>query len=101
MNYLLPNRIFTISGDVQCKKCKKVSRLRVDEPGPPQPKCRFCDQENSAKSAISVKKKKMMNWLFLLQGQTLCCLTLKQLKYFCAHTKIHRTGPKDRILYCT
>lgn len=29
VNYLLPNRIFTFSGDVQCKKCKKVSRLSM------------------------------------------------------------------------
>ncbi|XP_010030668.2 uncharacterized protein LOC104420542 [Eucalyptus grandis] len=126
MNYLLSNRIFTITGEVQCKKCEKVFEIEYDLRGkflevgnfiaqnkatmhdraphewmsPVLPKCRFCNQENSAKPVISAKKKKI-NWLFLLLGQTLGCLTLKQLKYFCAHTKIHRTGAKDRILYYT
>jgi hypothetical protein len=27
------------------------------------------------------------------------CCTLDQLKYFCKHTKNHRTGAKDRVLF--
>ncbi|KAH7510958.1 hypothetical protein FEM48_ZijujUnG0061700 [Ziziphus jujuba var. spinosa] len=33
--------------------------------------------------------------------EMLGCCTLEQLKYFCKHTKNHRTGAKDRVLYLT
>ncbi|WOH09609.1 hypothetical protein DCAR_0729067 [Daucus carota subsp. sativus] len=33
--------------------------------------------------------------------QMLGCCTVEQLKYFCKHTKNHRTGAKDRVLYLT
>uniref|UniRef100_A0A6N2KRH3 DUF7086 domain-containing protein n=1 Tax=Salix viminalis TaxID=40686 RepID=A0A6N2KRH3_SALVM len=65
---------------------------------PALPKCQFCEQENSAKPVIANKKRKI-NWLFLLLGQMLGCCTLDQLKYFCKHTKNHRTGAKDRVLF--
>ncbi|KAE8677259.1 hypothetical protein F3Y22_tig00111540pilonHSYRG00102 [Hibiscus syriacus] len=63
------------------------------------PKCKFCDQENSAKPVIALKKK-AINWLFLRLEQMIGCCILHQLKYFCKHTN-HRIGAKDRVLYLT
>ncbi|KAJ0011035.1 hypothetical protein Pint_34610 [Pistacia integerrima] len=123
-NYLVAKNITTISGDVQCKKCEQQYKMEYDlrekflevwkfiadnkssmhdrAPNvwmnPVLPTCKFCGQENSAKPVIPLKKKQM-NWLFLLLGQLLGCCTLDQLKYFCKHTKNHRTGAKDRVLY--
>jgi hypothetical protein len=73
-------------------------RAPSDWMNPVLPRCQFCDQENSVKPVIANKKQKI-NWLFLLLGQMLGCCTLDQLKYFCKHTKNHRTGAKDRVLY--
>ena len=124
LDYLLSRRIETITGLVQCKRCEKQYELGFDlrakfvEIGafisqnksfmhdrapsdwmnPVLPRCQFCDQENSVKPVIANKKHKI-NWLFLLLGQMLGCCTLDQLKYFCKHTKNHRTGAKDRVLY--
>jgi len=124
LDYLLSRRIETITGLVQCKRCEKQFELGFDlrakfvEIGafisqnksfmhdrapsdwmnPVLPRCQFCDQENSVKPVIANKKQKI-NWLFLLLGQMLGCCTLDQLKYFCKHTKNHRTGAKDRVLY--
>ncbi|KAL2512223.1 hydroxyproline-rich glycoprotein family protein [Abeliophyllum distichum] len=126
LNYLLSENIFTITGDVQCKRCEQKFSMEYDlqqkfievgsfiaknrrgmhdrAPGvwinPNLPTCRICKQENSVKPIIS-EKKKSINWLFLLLGQMLGCCTLEQLKYFCKHTKNHRTGAKDRVLYLT
>ncbi|XVE93560.1 hypothetical protein REPUB_Repub01dG0205400 [Reevesia pubescens] len=126
VNYLLSKQIFTITGEVQCKRCERQYDIAYDlkdkfaEIGsfiaenksamhdrapnvwmtPVLPKCKFCDQENCVKPVIS-EKKKSINWLFLLLGQMLGCCTLEQLKYFCKHTKNHRTGAKDRVLYLT
>ncbi|KAG2703475.1 hypothetical protein I3843_06G130600 [Carya illinoinensis] len=126
LNYLLSNQIYTISGDVQCKRCHhkyemeynlmekfvevgslimaKKSAMHDRAPSfwtnPVLPTCKSCGKENSA-NPIIIKKKKAINWLFLLLGQMLGCCTLKQLKYFCKHTKNHRTGAKDRVLYLT
>lgn len=126
LNYLLSIPIPTITGDVQCKRCERQYEMGYDLKtkfteiatyiaqnkesmhdrapsvwrNPVLPKCKFCDQENSAKPVIS-DKKKSINWLFLLLGQVLGCCTLEQLKYFCKHTKNHRTGAKDRVLYLT
>ncbi|PPS12530.1 hypothetical protein GOBAR_AA08089 [Gossypium barbadense] len=126
LNYLLSIPIPTITGDVQCKRCERQYEMGYDLKtkfteiatyiaqnkesmhdrapsvwrNPVLPKCKFCDQENSAKPVIS-DKKKSINWLFLLLGQLLGCCTLEQLKYFCKHTKNHRTGAKDRVLYLT
>lgn len=123
---LLSKQIFTISGDVQCKKCEKKYQMEFDlkqkflevwtfiaenkgnmhDRAPPVwinpnlPGCSFCKQENCVKPIIS-DKKKSINWLFLLLGQMLGCCTLEQLKYFCKHTRNHRTGAKDRVLYLT
>ncbi|KAG2685923.1 hypothetical protein I3760_10G149300 [Carya illinoinensis] len=123
---LLSKQIDTVTGSVQCKRCERQYEIgynlekKFDEVGhyiaenkssmhdrapsnwmnPVLPKCKFCGQENSAKPIIS-QKKKAINWLFLLLGQMLGCYTLEQLKYFCKHTKNHRTGAKDRVLYLT
>ncbi|KAI8532958.1 hypothetical protein RHMOL_Rhmol11G0258600 [Rhododendron molle] len=124
--YLVQNQIHSISGDVQCKRCEQTYKMEFDlrekflqvanfivenkgsmhdrAPGvwmnPVLPSCRFCQQENSVKPVME-KKEKNINWLFLLLGQMLGCCTLEQLKYFCKHTKNHRTGAKDRVLYLT
>ncbi|XP_059654897.1 uncharacterized protein LOC132301675 [Cornus florida] len=126
VDYLVSKEIFSIAGEVQCKRCERNYEMefnlrdRFYEVGtfivknkstmhdraptvwmyPVLPTCKFCNQENSAKPVIS-NKKKTINWLFLLLGQMLGCCTLEQLKYFCKHTKNHRTGAKDRVLYLT
>ncbi|KAK9287472.1 hypothetical protein L1049_015893 [Liquidambar formosana] len=126
MEHLLSNGIFTITGDVQCKRCEHQYQIDYDlrekflEVGsfidknkssmhdrapsvwmnPILPTCKLCAQENCVKPIIA-EKKKSINWLFLLLGQMLGCCTLEQLKYFCKHTKNHRTGAKDRVLYLT
>ena len=125
-NYLSQNGIFNITGDVQCKRCQKMFQMSFDlrekfpqiwkfiagnknsmrdrAPTnwmhPRLPKCLHCNQENSVKPIIA-KKKRSINWLFLLLGQMLGCCTLKQLRYSCKHTNNHRTGAKDRVLYLT
>ncbi|XP_071933338.1 uncharacterized protein [Coffea arabica] len=126
LNYLLSKQIFKISGEVQCKRCEKRYEMEYDlrekfievgsfiaenksgmhdrAPGvwmnPVLPACKLCEQDNCVKPIIP-EKKKAINWLFLLLGQMLGCCTLEQLKYFCKHTKNHRTGAKDRVLYLT
>ncbi|XP_010255199.1 PREDICTED: uncharacterized protein LOC104595947 [Nelumbo nucifera] len=126
LHNLLSMGIHTIFGEVKCKKCEhqyemefqleskfievasfiatKKSTMHDRAPRewthPLLPTCRYCEQVNSAKPIID-RKKKMINWLFLLLGQMLGCCSLEQLKYFCKHTKNHRTGAKDRVLYLT
>ncbi|KAL6560787.1 hypothetical protein OROGR_004346 [Orobanche gracilis] len=126
LDHLLSERISSISGDVECKRCERRYKIEFDLhqkfievasfvaaekdamhhraprawANPILPRCRFCNQENSARPLIS-DKKRSINWLFLLLGQMLGCCTLDQLKYFCKHTKNHRTGAKDRVLYLT
>jgi len=125
-NYLLQNRIFNITGDVQCKKCKEKFQMSFDlrekvpeilkfvienrnnmydrAPTiwlkPTLPNCVHCNQQNCVKPVIA-DKKRSINWLFLLLGQMLGCCTRKQLKYFCKHTKNHESGAKNRVLYLT
>ncbi|XP_073146629.1 uncharacterized protein [Henckelia pumila] len=123
---LLSSQIHTIAGNVQCKRCERNYEMGFDlrqksfeifqyiienksqmydrAPSawmsPALPTCKYCGKENSVKPIIS-DKKKTVNWLFLLLGQMLGFCTLGQLKYFCKHTKNHRTGSKDRVLYLT
>ncbi|XP_021775942.1 uncharacterized protein LOC110739775 [Chenopodium quinoa] len=123
MQYLLDNEIETTSDAVQCKKCEKTFDLQYniqekfqqifnfvltqrDEwhnrapsawTDPVLPTCKFCGEVDACKPLIS-EKKRSINWLFLLLGQLLGCCTLEQLKYFCKHTKLHRTGAKDRLI---
>ena len=124
--YMLSNEIVSITGEVQCKRCEikyemeydlkekfrdvarfienNKSNMRDRAPSiwmnPVLPRCKYCEHENSVKPIIA-DKKKGINWLFLLLGQMIGCCTLEQLKYFCKHTKNHRTGAKDRVLYLT
>nr|XP_011464125.1 PREDICTED: wiskott-Aldrich syndrome protein family member 2 [Fragaria vesca subsp. vesca] len=126
LSYLEDHNILTISGEVQCKRCEtryeieynlkdkfmevatyiahNRSMMHDRAPDvwkdPVLPTCKNCDQENCAKPVVADKKKEI-NWLFLFLGQMLGCCTLEQLKYFCKHTKNHRTGAKDRVLYLT
>ncbi|KAK1428642.1 hypothetical protein QVD17_17481 [Tagetes erecta] len=125
LKYLTENRIKTIAGEMECKRCQKTYEIEFDFErkykeiseyvelhmydfrdrapanwmSPTLPKCRFCSQENSMKPVM--RKKKSINWLFLFLGQMLGCCTLEQLKYFCKHTGNHRTGAKDRVLFLT
>ncbi|OIV98449.1 hypothetical protein TanjilG_16776 [Lupinus angustifolius] len=127
INYLMRNQIHTISGDVYCKRCDQKFKMEYNLMekfrevwkfiaenknamhdraadkwmNPMLPTCMHCGQENSVRPITQDVKKKSMNWLFLLLGQMLGCCTLGQLKYFCKHTKNHRTGAKDRVLYLT
>ncbi|XP_047964800.1 uncharacterized protein LOC125209240 [Salvia hispanica] len=126
LNYLRAQGITAIFGDVECRKCEKKFSMVFDLEerfaeistfvaenqalmrhrapnewkNPELPRCDFCNQEGSVKPVISPKKRSI-NWLFLLLGKMLGCCTLEQLKYFCKHTKNHRTGAKDRVLFLT
>ncbi|CAK8568235.1 unnamed protein product [Lathyrus sativus] len=127
LHYLRHNGIVNIIGDVQCKRCDTIFEMSFDvtkkfpklwtyilenrqfmnDRAPPNvwmnptlPDCVHCNQENCVKPII-VKKKKNINWLFLLLGQLLGCCNLAQLKYCCKHTNNHRTDTKDIVLYLT
>ncbi|CAJ2642756.1 hypothetical protein L195_g011329 [Trifolium pratense] len=122
-NYLLQNQIFNIIGEVECKRCQQTLQISFDirekfpeirhfivenmhdmnDRGtiwmhPTLPRCEHCNQETKP---VIAEKKRRINWLFLFLGQMLGCCTLAQLRYFCKHTKNHRTGAKDRVLYLT
>ncbi|GMJ03062.1 hypothetical protein HRI_003975400 [Hibiscus trionum] len=123
LDYLLSHNITTISGQVHCKKCDKIYTIEYDL----QQKFReisdfirenkFCLHDRAPREWMSptlpicescgssvkpvVRKKKSINWLFLLLGKMLGCCKLSELKYFCKHTKNHKTGAKDRVLYLT
>ncbi|KAK6779687.1 hypothetical protein RDI58_021871 [Solanum bulbocastanum] len=125
LDYLVSKEITNISGDVQCKKCQQQYKIQYDlqekfneiakfifknkknmhDRAPPiwmdpkLPNCKYCNQRNCVKPIIS--KNISINWLFLLLGQTIGCCKIDQLKYFCKHTKIHRTAAKDRLVYLT
>ncbi|KAL4555667.1 hypothetical protein LXL04_038294 [Taraxacum kok-saghyz] len=126
LKHLTDGGINTISGVVQCKRCGQtfeieydlktkfyaISRFVTDNKymlrdrapvvwmNPALPKCKLCGEDNVLKPVMAVNKKEI-NWLFLLLGEMLGCCTLEQLKYFCKHTKNHRTGAKDRVLFLT
>ncbi|KAG8376469.1 hypothetical protein BUALT_Bualt09G0066800 [Buddleja alternifolia] len=125
LQYLQAKSINTITGRVQCKKCDRKFSIEYDlhdkfaevaifiaknddemhhrAPeawmNPSLPNCKFCDQSNCAKPIMS--KKRSINWLFLFLGQMIGVCKLSELKYFCKHTKNHRTGAKNRVLYLT
>ncbi|KEH24005.1 hypothetical protein MtrunA17_Chr7g0263211 [Medicago truncatula] len=118
-------KLQTISGTLECKFCKfqqdiqfdlvenfrKVTRFieeRRNEmcdraPGewmnPVIPNCETCGKEKAMHPLMT--KKRNINWLFLLLGQMIGCCKLDQLKYFCKHADIHRTGAKNRLIYST
>ncbi|QCD77111.1 uncharacterized protein LOC114188602 [Vigna unguiculata] len=125
LDYLLENGIHAIKGKVECKRCKNKFEMVLDLKynlrqllkfidkelekmhkrahevwmRPDLPKCEHCGQENSVQPSFENTKKKNINWLFLLLGQTLGCCTLAQIKYFLKHNNLHRTGSKEHVLY--
>ncbi|KAH1252136.1 hypothetical protein GmHk_04G009195 [Glycine max] len=124
--YLLENNVLVITGRVQCRRCEQEFEMTLDLEekvnelrkfiqkesrsmhdrapaawvNPVTPKCVHCGRENCIKPILVYTKKRSINWLFLLLGQMLGFCTLNQLRYFCKHTNNHRTGAKDRLLYC-
>ncbi|RHN48383.1 hypothetical protein MtrunA17_Chr7g0263201 [Medicago truncatula] len=118
-------KLNTISGTLECKVCKfqqdiqfdlvenfeKVTRFieerrnemcdraPVEWMNPVIPNCKSCGQEKAMHPLMT--KKRNINWLFLLLGQMIGCCNLDQLKYFCKHADIHRTGAKNRLIYST
>ncbi|GMI80059.1 hypothetical protein HRI_001675200 [Hibiscus trionum] len=124
LDYLLSHNITTISGEVQCKRCDKVYTIKYDllqkfrevsdfikehkfalhDRAPPvwmNPNLPGCESCGSCVRPVVVEDKSSINWLFLLLGQMLGCCKLSELQYFCEHTKNHKTGAKDRVLYLT
>lgn len=127
LDYLLSNGIVTITGDVKCNRCEEKYIMKYDleekfnELGifiasnwdilhdrapscwqePSLLDCKICRQKNCVRPVIPENDDKNINWLFLLLGQFLGCLKHEQLKYFCACTRNHRTGAKNRLLYLT
>ncbi|KAL2250557.1 UNVERIFIED_CONTAM: hypothetical protein Sindi_2178000 [Sesamum indicum] len=125
LQYLIGKGLKTIRGKVQCRRCerqydleydlqnkfaevatfimKNIDEMRQRAPeawmDPSLPNCNYCEQHNCVKPILT--KKKSINWLFLLLGQMVGCCKLSDLKYFCKHTRNHRTGAKDRVLYLT
>ncbi|EXB80821.1 hypothetical protein L484_020075 [Morus notabilis] len=126
LDYLLSRKIVTITGEVQCKQCDRRFEIGYNLPeefqklwkfiadkkagmsdrapeewkNPEFPDCKYCEQKGCVKPVVAEKKREI-NWLFLLLGRFLGCLTLEQLKYFCKHSRNHRTGAKNRVLYLT
>ncbi|XP_010500476.1 PREDICTED: uncharacterized protein LOC104777846 [Camelina sativa] len=126
LEYLESKEITTITGEVQCRHCEQVYEMSYDLrekfaavekifvmmkrimrerapqmwTNPEQKRCELCGREKAVKPVIA-ERKSQINWLFLLMGQTLGYCTLEQLKNFCKHSKSHRTGAKDRVLYLT
>jgi len=118
-------KLKTISGTLECKDCKfqqdiqfdlvenfeKVTRFiegRRNEMcdrapdewmNPVIPNCESCGKEKAMHPMMT--KKRNINWLFLLLGQMIGCCKLDQLKYFCKHADIHRTGAKNRLVFST
>lgn len=125
LQHLLSKGIESVAGSVQCKRCDRQFEMEYDlrskfrevaafivkhreemrHRAPAAwmsstlPDCRFCEQRSCVKPVAT--KKKNINWLFLFLGQMLGCCKLSELKYFCKHTRKHRTGAKDRVLYLT
>lgn len=123
---LASKQITAITGEVQCKHCEKVYQVSYNlrekfsevenvfrmgkwvmrERAPPiwnnpEPaRCELCGRDKAVKPVIA-ERKSQINWLFLLLGQTLGFCTLEQLKNFCKHSRSHRTGAKNRVLYLT
>ncbi|KAJ7537725.1 hypothetical protein O6H91_11G023200 [Diphasiastrum complanatum] len=126
LDWLANYGISKIQGEVICKRCDGSHMVEVDVQvlflqvnayfmthrdtlhdrapkcwtAPSLLDCSLCHQNDCVKPIIH-SKKRHINWLFLLLTQTLGLCTLDQLKYFCKHTRRHRTGAKDRVLYLT
>ncbi|KAL8540265.1 hypothetical protein ACS0TY_001743 [Phlomoides rotata] len=126
LTHLYSQNIFIISGDARCKKCEQAYKIEynleekyrevfnfiaenIENMNDRAPRiwmspallnCGHYNERNSLKPVIS-EKKKSINWLFLFLGQMLGCCTLDQLRYYCKHSNIHRTGAKDRLVFYT
>ncbi|GMN61093.1 hypothetical protein TIFTF001_030177 [Ficus carica] len=126
LKYLMSMDIVTITGKVQCRRCEREFEVGYNLPeefrklwtfikdtkeamkdrapkeweSPEFLDCKFCKEKGCVKPIVA-NKKRAINWLFLLLGKFLGCLTLEQLKYFCKHSRNHRTGAKNRVLYLT
>ncbi|KAL8482826.1 hypothetical protein ACS0TY_025747 [Phlomoides rotata] len=124
LEYILSLGIFSITGEVCCKRCGGTYRMEFDlvekfrevaafiddnleemncrAPrswmSPALLNCQICNHMNSVRPVIP-QKKQGINWLFMFLGQTVGCCTLRHLKYFLKHNKIHRTGAKDRLVF--
>lgn len=124
LNHLRSQGITMIGGDVECKGCQVNYRveynleekfkeikdfvlanmLAMHDRAPAvwlNPTLDNCETCGNSLRPVIIGKKREINWLFLLLGQTLGCCKLSELKYFCKHTKNHKTGAKDRVLYLT
>ncbi|CAN1805720.1 hypothetical protein LINPERHAP1_LOCUS24372 [Linum perenne] len=125
MEYLIAHGLTTIKGEVECKRCNKKYEMSFELMSkfkevagyirenkytmndrapkawsdPTLGDCSVCGLRECVKPVI--KKRRDINWLFLLLGQWIGCCKLLDLKYFCKHTSNHRTGAKDRVLYLT
>ncbi|XWS43678.1 hypothetical protein CRYUN_Cryun16bG0123900 [Craigia yunnanensis] len=112
-----------IGGDIECKGCPKTynieynlqekfkeikdflsaNKLAMHDRAPTawmNPRLDSCEICGNTLKPVILKKRDI-NWLFLLLGQMLGCCKLSELKYFCKHSKNHRTGTTDRVLYLT
>ncbi|OMO72706.1 hypothetical protein CCACVL1_17637 [Corchorus capsularis] len=120
---LLSHGVFMISGDLECRECQEIVKIEYNLEEKFKEIADFIVKnksgmhhrapdvwmspklENCRNCGVDLKpvfnKKKDINWLFLLLGNMLGCCKLSELKYFCKHTKNHRTGAKDRVLYLT
>ncbi|CAN0909923.1 hypothetical protein LINGRAHAP2_LOCUS26029 [Linum grandiflorum] len=117
-----------ISGEVECKGCNHRQEMSFDLKerfeeirsyiasnkagmhdraphrwmNPRMARCGMCGEDGKAKPVIGggeSNKMEEINWLFLLLGEWLGFCTLEQLKYFCMHCGVHRTGAKNRVVY--
>ncbi|XP_078430766.1 uncharacterized protein LOC144702625 [Wolffia australiana] len=124
IDYLLARGLSVISGEVQCKRCdyRKSMEFNLEEKfaqvekfvaenkyemanrasprwmNPKLPSCNECGIENCMEP-VKAKKKRDINWLFLLLGEMLGVCSVDRLKYLCKHNNINRTGCKDWLLY--
>ncbi|CAL0310431.1 unnamed protein product [Lupinus luteus] len=125
LEHLISLNITSISGTLKCKRCNTQSetpfnliekfnevvgfiideRDSMHDRAPESwtksvlQKCNHCQTENSMEPVFT--KKRSINWLFLLLGQMIGCCKTEYLKYFLKHTKNHRTGAKNRLIYLT
>ncbi|OIW05092.1 hypothetical protein TanjilG_06228 [Lupinus angustifolius] len=125
LEHLISQNIISISGKVKCKQCGDLYEIEfnlrdkfnevvgfiIEERDnmydrapqswtkPVLQTCNHCGKENTLEPVFT--KKRIINWLFLFLGQMIGCCKIEYLKYFLKHTKNHRTGAKDRLVYYT
>ncbi|CAN1308073.1 hypothetical protein LINPERPRIM_LOCUS27229 [Linum perenne] len=99
MSFELMSKFKEVAGYIRENKYTMNDRAPKVWSDPTLGDCSLCAQRECVKPVI--KKRRDINWLFLLLGQWIGCCKLWDLKYFCKHTSNHRTGAKDRVLYLT